>query len=35
MTVALLQVRGLTKRYLGLTAVDEVSYEVEAGTVVG
>jgi len=34
-TVALLQVRGLTKRYLGLTAVDEVSYEVEAGTVVG
>ena len=29
---ALLQVRGLTKRYLGLTAVDDVSYEVEAGT---
>jgi branched-chain amino acid transport system ATP-binding protein len=32
---ALLQVRGLTKKYLGLTAVDDVSYEVEAGTVVG
>ncbi|HWN15456.1 MAG TPA: ABC transporter ATP-binding protein [Candidatus Dormibacteraeota bacterium] len=35
MTAALLQVRGLTKRYLGLTAVDDVSYEVEAGSVVG
>ena len=32
---ALLQVRGLTKQYLGLTAVDDVSYEVEAGTIVG
>jgi branched-chain amino acid transport system ATP-binding protein len=32
---ALLQVRGLTKKYLGLTAVDRVSYEVEAGTIVG
>jgi len=32
---ALLQVQGLTKRYLGLTAVDDVSFEVEAGGVVG
>jgi branched-chain amino acid transport system ATP-binding protein len=32
---ALLQVWGLTKRYLGLTAVDDVSFEVEAGSVVG
>lgn len=32
---ALLEVRGLTKRYLGLTAVDEVAFEVEAGSVVG
>jgi branched-chain amino acid transport system ATP-binding protein len=32
---AMLQVRGLTKKYLGLTAVDDVSYEVEAGTIVG
>jgi branched-chain amino acid transport system ATP-binding protein len=31
----LLEVTGLTKRYLGLTAVDEVAFEVEAGTVVG
>ena len=31
----LLQVRGLTKKYFGLTAVDDVSYEVEAGTIVG
>ena len=31
----LLKVEGLTKRYFGLTAVDGVSYEVEAGTVVG
>lgn len=31
----LLKVDGLTKRYFGLTAVDDVSYEVEAGTVVG
>ena len=34
MTV-LLKVDGLTKRYFGLTAVDDVSYEVEAGTIVG
>jgi len=32
---ALLEVRGLTKRYLGLTAVDDVAFEVEAGAVVG
>jgi branched-chain amino acid transport system ATP-binding protein len=32
---ALLSVRGLTKCYFGLTAVDTVSYEVEAGAVVG
>ena len=32
---ALLQVRGLTKHYFGLTAVDDVSYEVEAGAIVG
>ncbi len=32
---ALLQVRNLTKKYLGLTAVNDVSYEVEAGTIVG
>jgi len=32
---ALLQVRGLTKKYLGLTAVDDVYYEVEVGTIVG
>ena len=32
---ALLQVRSLTKKYLGLTAVDDVSFEVEAGTIVG
>jgi branched-chain amino acid transport system ATP-binding protein len=31
----LLEVTGLTKRYLGLTAVDKVAFEVEAGTVVG
>jgi branched-chain amino acid transport system ATP-binding protein len=31
----LLEVTGLIKRYLGLTAVDEVAFEVEAGTVVG
>jgi branched-chain amino acid transport system ATP-binding protein len=31
----LLEVRGLTKRYLGLTAVDGLSYEVEAGSIVG
>ena len=34
MTV-LLEVHGLTKHYFGLTAVDNVSYEVEAGNVVG
>ena len=32
---ALLEVRSLTKRYLGLTAVDNVSCHVEAGSVVG
>jgi branched-chain amino acid transport system ATP-binding protein len=32
---ALLQVRNLTKKYLGLTAVNDVSYEVETGTIVG
>ena len=32
---ALLEVRGLTKRYFGLTAVDDLSYEVEAGSIVG
>ncbi|HTR83980.1 MAG TPA: ABC transporter ATP-binding protein [Reyranella sp.] len=32
---ALLQVRGLTKKYLGLTAVNDVSYEVETGAIVG
>jgi branched-chain amino acid transport system ATP-binding protein len=32
---ALLEVRSLTKRYLGLTAVDDVSFAVEAGSVVG
>jgi branched-chain amino acid transport system ATP-binding protein len=31
----LLEVRGLTKRYLGLTAVDDVSFELEAGALVG
>ena len=31
----LLEVRGLTKRYLGLTAVDDVSLEVEEGAVLG
>lgn len=34
-TRPLLEVRGLTKRYLGLTAVDDVTFEVEVGTVVG
>jgi branched-chain amino acid transport system ATP-binding protein len=32
---ALLEVRSLTKRYVGLTAVDDVSFEVEAGAVLG
>jgi len=32
---ALLEVRDLTKRYLGLTAVDRVSCEVHAGSIVG
>ena len=31
----LFEVRGLTKRYLGLTAVDDLSYAVEAGAMVG
>jgi len=34
-TRPLLEVRGLTKRYLGLTAVDDVTFEVEPGAVVG
>jgi branched-chain amino acid transport system ATP-binding protein len=32
---ALLEVHRVTKRYLGLTAVDDVSFDVEAGSVVG
>ena len=32
---ALLEVRNLTKHYLGLTAIDDVSYEVEAGAIIG
>jgi branched-chain amino acid transport system ATP-binding protein len=32
---ALLRVRNLTKKYLGLTAVDDISYDVEAGAIVG
>ena len=35
LVTTLLEVRGLTKRYLGLTAVDRVDFEVEAGAVVG
>ena len=35
MTTPLLQVIGLSKHYLGLTAVDDFSFEVEAGSVVG
>ena len=31
----LLEVRGLTKHYFGLTAVDNLSYQVEAGSIVG
>lgn len=31
----LFEVRGLSKRYLGLTAVDDLSYRVEAGGIVG
>ena len=31
----LLEVRGLTKRYLGLTAVDDLSYSIESGSIVG
>lgn len=31
----LLEVRGLSKRYFGLTAVDDLSYTVQAGGVVG
>lgn len=34
-TRPLLEVRGLTKRYLGLTAVDHLDYQVEAGSIVG
>jgi len=32
---ALLEVRGLSKHYLGLTALDDLSYAVEAGAVLG
>jgi len=35
LTPPLLQVRGLTKRYLGLTAIDDLSFEVASGSVVG
>lgn len=35
MSKPLLEVRGLTKRYFGLTAVDDLSYSVEAGSIVG
>jgi branched-chain amino acid transport system ATP-binding protein len=31
----LLEVRGLTKHYFGLTAVDSLSYQVQAGSIVG
>ena len=31
----MLEVRGLTKRFFGLTAVDSLSFEVESGAVVG
>ena len=31
----LFEVRGLTKRYLGLTAVDDLSYAVEPGAMIG
>lgn len=34
-TVPLLEVRHLTKRYFGLTAVSDLSYQVEAGSIVG
>ncbi len=34
-TAALLQVKGLTKRFGGLTAVDHVSFEVPAGRIIG
>lgn len=32
---ALLEVRGITKHYLGLTAVEDLAYDVEAGSIVG
>jgi branched-chain amino acid transport system ATP-binding protein len=32
---ALFEVKGLTKRYFGLTAVDELSYSIEANGIVG
>ena len=34
-TRPLLEVRGLSKHYFGLTAVDDLSFEVDAGAVVG
>ncbi len=35
MSNALLSVRGLTKRFTGLTAVNEVSFDVQPGAIVG
>ncbi len=35
MSTPLLEVRGLSKHYFGLTAVDALSFQVEAGTIVG
>jgi len=35
MTAPLLEVRGLTKRYLGVAAVDDVSFAIDAGGIVG
>jgi branched-chain amino acid transport system ATP-binding protein len=34
-TSPLFEVRGISKHYLGLTAVDQLSYRVEAGSIVG
>ena len=35
MTAPLLEVHGLTKRYLGVPAVDDVSFSIDAGGIVG